>query len=237
MQSPGLTHIAFRLKTAKSQTLLDLTKNALSRKTDSTATESVPKGANHTDSQHGDDLQAIVDKSKRDREESFRRQEDERNDEQSKPTPKPMEDFLKLGPGIKSDGLSKIESKLQGRSENRNSPDRRIGGTIEDAELTESSSRSTKTEAELRADIEQELRVKIKAELDAEAAAKVEAETNAKEQGDVAAATALSKPVVIAIPNYIVNDNSHIEVTMSQHELETSMARNDFSSSSTEASM
>ncbi|KAG8530617.1 uncharacterized protein KY384_004655 [Bacidia gigantensis] len=39
------------------------------------------------------------------------------------------------------------------------------------------------------------------------------------------------------IPSYRVNDNSRVEVTLSSHEFETSMARNDFSSESTEASV
>ncbi|KAH7118725.1 hypothetical protein B0J11DRAFT_582534 [Dendryphion nanum] len=39
------------------------------------------------------------------------------------------------------------------------------------------------------------------------------------------------------IPNFRVNDDSRIEITAAEHEFEVSMARNDFSSQSTEASM
>ena len=39
------------------------------------------------------------------------------------------------------------------------------------------------------------------------------------------------------VPRFKVNDNSHVEVTLSSHEFETSMARNDFSSQSTEGSV
>ncbi len=39
------------------------------------------------------------------------------------------------------------------------------------------------------------------------------------------------------IPSFRVNDNSRVEVTLSSHEFETSMAKNDFSSQSTEASL
>ena len=40
-----------------------------------------------------------------------------------------------------------------------------------------------------------------------------------------------------SIPRFRVNDNSRIEVTVSSHEFETSMAKNDFCSQSTEASL
>lgn len=41
----------------------------------------------------------------------------------------------------------------------------------------------------------------------------------------------------LVMPSFQVNDDSRIEVIVSEHEFETSMARNDFSSSSTEGSM
>lgn len=43
--------------------------------------------------------------------------------------------------------------------------------------------------------------------------------------------------VILRIPKYKVNDNSRVDVTISNHEFETSMAKNDFSSQSTEASL
>lgn len=39
------------------------------------------------------------------------------------------------------------------------------------------------------------------------------------------------------MPSFVVNDNSHIEITVCSNEFELSMARNDFSSSSTEGSV
>lgn len=43
--------------------------------------------------------------------------------------------------------------------------------------------------------------------------------------------------VLPAIPPFQVNDNSRIDITLIEHEFEESMAKNDFSSQSTEASM
>jgi hypothetical protein len=45
---------------------------------------------------------------------------------------------------------------------------------------------------------------------------------------------AVGKPVYTVLPSFQVNDDSKIEVTVSSHEFETSMAKNDFSNSSTE---
>lgn len=45
------------------------------------------------------------------------------------------------------------------------------------------------------------------------------------------------KPVTTIMPSFQVNDDSRIEVTVSSHEFETSMAKNDFSSSETEGSL
>lgn len=41
----------------------------------------------------------------------------------------------------------------------------------------------------------------------------------------------------VAVPNFKVNDDSKIEVTACEHEFEVSMAKNDFSSTSVEASL
>jgi hypothetical protein len=46
-----------------------------------------------------------------------------------------------------------------------------------------------------------------------------------------------AKPKQIRKPRFIVNDDSKIEVTMTAHEFETSMAKNDFSSQSTEGAV
>ncbi|KAH7002963.1 hypothetical protein EDB82DRAFT_531448 [Fusarium venenatum] len=45
------------------------------------------------------------------------------------------------------------------------------------------------------------------------------------------------KAVYTVLPSFQVNDDSRIEITVSSHEFETSMARNDFSNHSTEGSM
>ncbi|OBS29591.1 hypothetical protein FPOA_03528 [Fusarium poae] len=45
------------------------------------------------------------------------------------------------------------------------------------------------------------------------------------------------KDVYTVLPSFQVNDDSRIEITVSSHEFETSMARNDFSNHSTEGSM
>ncbi|KAM7211203.1 hypothetical protein V8F06_013413 [Rhypophila decipiens] len=45
------------------------------------------------------------------------------------------------------------------------------------------------------------------------------------------------KEIASVLPSFQVNDDSRVEVIVSSHEFETSMARNDFSSTSTEASM
>lgn len=45
------------------------------------------------------------------------------------------------------------------------------------------------------------------------------------------------KSVYTVLPSFQVNDDSRIDITVSSHEFETSMARNDFSSNSTEGSV
>lgn len=45
------------------------------------------------------------------------------------------------------------------------------------------------------------------------------------------------KAVYTVLPSFQVNDDSKIEITVSSHEFETSMAQNDFSNHSTEGSL
>jgi hypothetical protein len=45
-----------------------------------------------------------------------------------------------------------------------------------------------------------------------------------------------SKPKRV-LPDFSINDNSHIDIVISSHEFQTSMATNDFSASSTSASL
>jgi hypothetical protein len=47
----------------------------------------------------------------------------------------------------------------------------------------------------------------------------------------------VGKAVYTALPSFQVNNDSRIEITVSSHEFETSMARNDFSNHSTEGLM
>ena len=58
-----------------------------------------------------------------------------------------------------------------------------------------------------------------------------------EEAGAVSAITAPQETVLTVKPSFRVNDDSRIEITMSSHEFETSMAKNDFSSQSTEGSL
>ncbi|KAF2014344.1 hypothetical protein BU24DRAFT_463141 [Aaosphaeria arxii CBS 175.79] len=51
------------------------------------------------------------------------------------------------------------------------------------------------------------------------------------------AKTQLENVPILAIPKFQVSDNSRVEVTVSSHEFETSMAKNDFSSQTTEGSL
>ena len=63
---------------------------------------------------------------------------------------------------------------------------------------------------------------------------------DASSDTDATSATAVVPPKVtvpLKTPSFRVNDNSRIEITMYSHEFETSMAKNDFSSHSTEGSM
>jgi hypothetical protein len=48
---------------------------------------------------------------------------------------------------------------------------------------------------------------------------------------------AIQEQQVLGKPKYQINDDSKIDITVCQHEFEVSMARSDFSSSSTESSM
>ena len=62
-------------------------------------------------------------------------------------------------------------------------------------------------------------------------------EAKNEETGAVSATTVPQETVLTVKPSFRVNDDSRIEITMSSHEFETSMAKNDFSSQSTEGSL